>query len=110
MKEENNKNNSSDSEYFIFIGMILFFLIVGVYIIFNLATNRSPFDILGNFINVPVEEPAKIENVELKKDIFVKEEFKELELSSNYEFSSDGLAVGGKNPFMIKPMSSREKK
>ncbi|MBU4216282.1 hypothetical protein L6270_02630 [Candidatus Parcubacteria bacterium] len=106
MKEEDNNNN----EYYIFIGMILFFLIVGIYIIFNLVFNRSPFDILGNFINVPVEEPAKIENVELKRDIFTKEKFKELELSNNYKFDINGLVVGGKNPFVIKPLNAKEKK
>jgi hypothetical protein len=105
MKEENNNN-----EYFILVGMILFFLLGGLYFIFNLLFSHSYFSILGNFINTPVEEPVKIENVELNGDIFAKEKFKELELSNNYKFDGSSLIVGGKNPFVIKPLGAREKK
>lgn len=104
MKEENDSR-----EYYIFIGIVLFFLLGGFYFVFNLIFSQSHVSVLGNFINTPVKEPVKIENVELDEDIFVTAKFKELELSNNYKFDSSSLVVGGKNPFMVKSSGSKEK-
>jgi len=105
MNQEDDNN-----QYFVFVGMLLFFIFGGLYFVVNLFFNSSDFSIFGNLINTVVEEPVKIENVRLNEEIFVEDKFKELELSSAYQFNPNALVVGGRNPFVVKPVNPNEKK
>lgn len=96
-----NKRNNNNT-YFVFVGVISFFLLSGLYLVSDFIFKNSHFGIFNNILGNSVTEPEAIKAVNLNTDLFAEEEFKELRLSEGYKFDVNRLVIEKRNPFIVR--------
>lgn len=81
------------------MGMIVFFILVGLYFIVGLVFDETHLGIFDGFSADAPIVPAIIKSVNLDADLLADDKYKALELSEGYVFDINALAVGKNNPF-----------
>jgi hypothetical protein len=92
--KENNKN------YIILISILAFFLISALGFVLNLLINGTSFFYLSEFADQnTIINSNKIDLVMFNKATLDSDKFRELTLSSQYQYSTSTLKIGKQEPF-----------
>lgn len=93
--------SQEEDKYHIFLAMLVFFLLAGLFVFINLLSNKDFFDAFNGFFDAKIENQTEIKKVNFDQSIFAQPNFTELQSSEAYKFDESSLVKGKGELFEI---------